>query len=195
MTKAEKTRQFLIEQTAPIFNTKGVAATAVSDIMQATHLAKGSLYAHFENKEELAYCAVDYNLSEFFEKAGVVTRSQEYAKDKFFALLDLLSDPVNHPVQGGCPMLNFGVEADDTSPVIREKVRSAMEALLMDIVRTLEKGISDGEFVGGWDVNEFAVKAFAMLEGGILMSRVYGNSASMTILNKILKREIEEKIL
>lgn len=195
MTKAEKTRQFLIEQTAPIFNTKGVAATAVSDIMQATHLAKGSLYAHFENKEELAYCAVDYNLSDFFEKAGVVTQSQEYAKDKFFALLDLLSDPVNHPVQGGCPMLNFGVEADDTSPVIREKVRTAMEALLMDIVRTLEKGISDGEFVGGWDVNEFAVKAFAMLEGGILMSRVYGNSASMTILNKILKREIEEKIL
>ena len=65
MTKAEKTRQFIIEQTAPIFNTKGVAATSINDIMEATKLAKGSLYVHFENKEELSYYAVDYNLKDF----------------------------------------------------------------------------------------------------------------------------------
>jgi hypothetical protein len=39
MNKAEKTRQFIIEKTAPLFNTKGVAATAVTDIMEVTQMA------------------------------------------------------------------------------------------------------------------------------------------------------------
>lgn len=193
MTKAEKTKQHIIEQTASIFNIKGIAATSVSDIMEATKLAKGSLYVHFANKEELAYYAVDYNLKDFFGKAGVVIDQQQTAKGKFFALLDLLNDPVNHPIEGGCPMLNFGTEADDTSPVIREKVHLAMVGLQDNITEILEKGISDKEFRTGWDIKEFTIKVIAMLEGGVLMSRVYNNSDSMEVLINILKREIEEK--
>lgn len=193
MTKAEKTKQHIIEQTASIFNIKGIAATSVSDIMEATKLAKGSLYVHFQNKEELAYYAVDYNLKDFFNKAGVVIDKQQTAKGKFFALLDLLNDPVNHPIEGGCPMLNFGTEADDTSPVIREKVHLAMLGLQKNITEILEKGISDGELKSGWDIQEFTIKVIAMLEGGVLMSRVYNNSGSMEVLINILKREIEEK--
>jgi TetR/AcrR family transcriptional repressor of nem operon len=193
MTKAEKTKQHIIEQTASIFNIKGIAATSVSDIMEATKLAKGSLYVHFANKEELAYYAVDYNLKDFFGKAGVVIDQQQTAKGKFFALLDLLNDPVNHPIEGGCPMLNFGTEADDTSPVIREKVHIAMVGLQDNITEILEKGISDKEFRTGWDIKEFTIKVIAMLEGGVLMSRVYNNSDSMEVLINILKREIEEK--
>lgn len=193
MTKAEKTKQHIIEQTASIFNIKGIAATSVSDIMEATKLAKGSLYVHFQNKEELAYYAVDYNLKDFFNKAGVVIDTQQTAKGKFFALLDLLNDPVNHPIEGGCPMLNFGTEADDTSPVIREKVHLAMAGLQENITEIIEKGISDGEFRSGWDIQEFAIKVIAMLEGGVLMSRVHNNSDSMGVLIHILKREIEEK--
>lgn len=192
MTKAEKTKQYIIEQTASIFNIKGIAATSVSDIMEATKLAKGSLYVHFQNKEELAYYAVDYNLKDFFSKAGALIDKQQTAKGKFFALLDLLNDPVNHPIEGGCPMLNFGTEADDTSPVIREKVHLAMVGLQENITEILEKGISDGEFRTGWDIKEFAIKVIAMLEGGVLMSRVYNNSDSMKVLINILKKEIEE---
>lgn len=195
MTKAEKTKQHIIEQTASIFNIKGIAATSVSDIMGATKLAKGSLYVHFQNKEELAYYAVDYNLKDFFNKAGVVIDKHQTAKGKFFALLDLLNDPVNHPIEGGCPMLNFGTEADDTSPVIREKVHLAMVSLQENITEILEKGTADGEFRSGWDIQEFTIKVIAMLEGGVLMSRVYNNSYSMEVLINILKREIEEKCI
>ncbi len=62
MSKAERTRQFIIEQAAPIFNTKGIAGTAMSDIMSATKMAKGGLYGNFESKEDLANAIVDHNL-------------------------------------------------------------------------------------------------------------------------------------
>jgi AcrR family transcriptional regulator len=52
LSKAGRTRQFIIETTAPIFNTKGYEGTSMSTLTEATGLTKGSIYGNFENKEE-----------------------------------------------------------------------------------------------------------------------------------------------
>ena len=61
MSKAERTRQFIVEKTAPIFNVKGYAGTSVSDMTEATGLTKGSIYGNFENKDEVALAAFEHN--------------------------------------------------------------------------------------------------------------------------------------
>ncbi|ACU61979.1 TetR/AcrR family transcriptional regulator [Chitinophaga pinensis] len=195
MSKGKNTRQFIIEQTAPLFNTKGVAATAITDIMEVTNLAKGSLYVHFANKEELAYCAVDYNLQQFVEKTGAEAQKYSGAKEKFFALLDYLGDPLNPPVKGGCPMMNFGMEADDTNPVIREKVYNTICTVQQAMTDIVEQGIAEGTFNKDWDVKVFVTKAYAMIEGGILVSRVSGNSDQMNLLVGLLKAEIAAQVI
>ena len=63
LSKAERTRQFIIETTASLFNTKGYEGTSLSDLTTATGLTKGSIYGNFENKEEVALAAFDHNLS------------------------------------------------------------------------------------------------------------------------------------
>jgi len=191
MTKAEKTRQWIIEQSAPIFNTRGVAGTAMSDIMAATKLAKGSLYVHFESKEELAYSAVDYILDSFSAKITDSAGRQTTAKAKLLAVVDKLTDPTTPPVIGGCPLLNFGMESDDTNPVIREKVKKAINALIKGMERIIDRGIGNGEFRSGLNAKEFATKIFAMIEGGILMSRVSGSPAQLSLIVHIIKKEIE----
>ena len=60
-TKAERTRNFIIEKTAEIFNRKGYAGTSMSDITEATGLTKGSIYGNFENKEDVALAVFEYN--------------------------------------------------------------------------------------------------------------------------------------
>jgi TetR/AcrR family transcriptional repressor of nem operon len=195
MTKAERTKQFIIEKAAPIFMTRGVAGTAMSHIMDATKLAKGSLYVHFENKEELSYSVVDYNLNVFVERTLAAAGKMDTAKRKLFGMLDFLSDPLNPPVTGGCPMMNFGMEADDTSPIIRDKVCKVIAQVQKFISNTVEEGIAAGEFKPGWHAPTFAVKAYAMIEGGILISRVSGNNDQMDLLISILKNEIEENSL
>lgn len=193
MNKSEKTRQYIIEKTAPLFNTKGVAATAVSDIMEATQMAKGSLYVHFENKEDLTYCAVDWNLNEFINKVSAEAEKFEGPKAKFCGMLDYLSDPLNPPVQGGCPMMNFGMEADDTNPVIRNKVYNTICTVQQNMVDLLAEGVRTGVFNPDWDYKEFAMKAYAMVEGGILVARVSQDIRQMKMLVNILKREINEQ--
>jgi AcrR family transcriptional regulator len=195
MTKAEKTKQFIIEKSAPIFNAKGIAATAMSDIMEATKLSKGSLYVHFEDKEALSHSAVDYNLNSLVNKVFAATGKRTTAKAKLVASLDFLSDPLHPPIAGGCPMLNFGLEADDTNPAVLKKVGKVVKAMQQNIASLVEKGIATGEFKKSWNSTIFATKAFALIEGGILISRVTGKNDQMKIILQLIKDEIEEMSL
>ncbi|QHT65213.1 TetR/AcrR family transcriptional regulator [Rhodocytophaga rosea] len=193
MTKAERTKQLIIEKAAPLFNTKGVAGTSLSDILEVTKLAKGSLYVHFENKEELAHEVVNYQLKKLSEKVEAAMSRQKTAKEKLFSYIDLHLDPLNPPILGGCPLLNFGMEADDTDEVICKKVHMLIETAQQNIRTVIEKGIASGEFKPDWDAQEFATQMFAMVEGGIMMSRIAGNKKAMQSIARSLKKEIEEK--
>lgn len=175
--------------------TAGVAGTSMSDIMDATKLAKGSLYLHFENKEELSYAAVDYNLSILGEKIAAATGSISTAKGKLLSILELLGHPLSPPVEGGCPMLNFGMESDDTSPMIRTKVNNFINTCLGQLVSLVESGIRNGEFNKIWNAEDFSIKMFTMIEGGILVSRVAGNDTAMKAILRILKKEINDNTL
>ncbi|MFC5412484.1 TetR/AcrR family transcriptional regulator [Larkinella bovis] len=194
MTKGEETRQFIVERSAPIFNTKGIAATAMSDIMAATKLSKGSLYVHFENKEDLAAVVVDYNMQLLAEKVLDTVNSHTNAKDRLFAYFDFFLDSQHSPVVGGCPMMNFGTEADDTNELIRAKVNDVINSSQGIIRDIIEQGIRDGVFKADWNYKEFATVAFAMLEGGILIIRVAGHNAKMKIINKTLKEMVMQQL-
>jgi len=195
MSKGEVTRQFIIEKSAPLFNTKGIAATAMSDIMEATKLSKGTLYVHFENKDLLAASAVDYNMEQLTNKVINKLRQYKTAKDKLYNYLDFFIDPNKPIMTGGCPMLNFGTEADDTNEIIKIKVNNLItksQKLLSDIIK---EGIDNGEFKPDWNHEDFATVMFAMIEGGVLICRVAGNNSKMKIINENLKKMIAAQTL
>lgn len=192
MTKAEKTRQFIIEKAAPILNKKGMAGTAISDIMEATHLAKGGVYGNFENKDEICLEAFNYLTQSIAAEINRRVAEKTTAKEKLFALLDFYPDRLGRPNSGGCPILNFGAEADDTNPVIRQKVMEAINSSQNRIAGIAQQGVNNGEFKPGFDAADFARKAFTMIEGAILISRVKGSTGHVEWIVGILKAEINE---
>jgi len=194
MNKAERTRQFIIEQSAPIFNKKGLAATAMSDVMEATKMAKGGLYGHFESKEDLSRAVVDYNLSMLIMKVGQAIGSVHTAKDKLLAFLEVFATPMQFPLEGGCPMVNFGSEADDTNPAVRRQVRETILSAQKRIAGIIENGIANGELKASFDAKTFSIKMMTMIEGGTLIGRVLETNSQMKVIVDILKKEIEEQL-
>jgi len=195
MSKGEQTRQMIIEQSAPVFNKKGIAATAMSDIMEATRLSKGSLYVHFDNKEVLAAEAVDYNLEQLHQKTLAAISRFDHPKDKLFAYLDTYRNALKPPVEGGCPMLNFGMEADDQDDKILEKVAAMVNSSQQLIIDIIADGIRRGIFKADWDYKEFATVLFAAIEGGILISRTTRKTDKTAVINRYLKKMIEEQVV
>jgi TetR/AcrR family transcriptional regulator, transcriptional repressor for nem operon len=191
MSKSDKTKQFIIEQSAPIINKKGVSGTSITDLMQATKLAKGGIYGNFENKEEICLEAFRFLSGAVAKGLDAATAPSTTVKAKLFALLDYYQVQVATSEVGGCPLLNFGLEADDTNPAMRQEVAKAIKRSQHRIAKLVEEGKRNGEFRKKTDASLFALKMFTMIEGGIFTARVTGTPGTMKIIVDTLKKEIE----
>jgi len=169
-----------------------MAGTAISDIMEATQLAKGGVYGNFENKDEICLEVFNYLAKSLAKATDKSMEGETTAKGKLFALLNYYNDRLIKNNAGGCPILNFGTEADDTNPVIKKRVNEAIDASQNRIANVIKMGIEAGEFKETFDADMFAVKMFTMIEGAVLVSRVKGNNKHMELITGMLRGEIEQ---
>ncbi len=191
MSKGEDTRQFIIEKAAFLYNQKGIAGTSISDIMEATDLAKGGIYRRFESKEEITLEVFDFLANRLFNSISSVIADKVTATDKLYALLDQYHERLVMAKNGGCPLLNFGVESDDTDPVIRDRVGKGIKMVQDEVRRIVAEGIRAGEFRDSVDAGQFGIKMFNLLEGTMLACRVLHSKAQMKLITDMLKKEIE----
>jgi TetR/AcrR family transcriptional repressor of nem operon len=188
LSKAERTRQFIIESTAWIFNTKGYAGTSVADLTEATKLTKGSIYGNFESKEEVALAAFDYNLSRISK--AIKDRIEKAASyhDKLMVYARVYHSFMGEPFpRGGCPILNTAVEADDTHSQLKEKVANAISEWKDMIISLVNEGIKGGEFKPGMESTQLAYSIIALIEGGIMVAKVTDTPANLDMILKTVE--------
>jgi AcrR family transcriptional regulator len=190
MKKAEKTRSYIIEQTAEIFNKKGYAATSLSDITKATGLTKGSIYGNFESKEEVAI-AVFEHLANFVHNAVLHALNKDYPsqRDRLVAVTDLYRNGWSQFfVKGGCPLLNAAAEADDTFPELKKYTSNAFERWAKEIVKVIDAGVRSGEFNEDINAKDYAYLFIMLIEGGILLSKTHNRQNHLhKALDRIIK--------
>jgi TetR/AcrR family transcriptional regulator, transcriptional repressor for nem operon len=193
MTKGERTRQQIIEKTAPLFNKKGFDGTSLSDLTETTGLTKGALYGNFADKEEIALEAFKYSIQKVKDAARAKVAKADTFKKQLFALLDFYSEYVfDPPIPGGCPMLNAAVEADDHRTVMRKVVTKELMDTISFITSLLEKGIKAGEFKKDTKSNEIAYTLFCSIEGALMFARVEKSDEPMKIIIRHCKNLINQ---
>jgi TetR/AcrR family transcriptional repressor of nem operon len=178
MSKAERTRRFIIEKTAPVFNTKGFAGTSLSDMTQATGLTKGSIYGNFTDKDEVALACFEHNYKTVRE---VLRREMDQLpgyRDKLLVYVEVYGNPRKYPLlAGGCPVLNTTAEADDTHPRLRARAGEALSDWKHRIVQIVEAGIAAREFKPSTNAEQAALTIIALLEGLVVISKATGKPA------------------
>lgn len=183
-SKSDITRQTIIEKSAPIFNTKGYSATTMSDILLATGLTKGGVYGNFESKDEIAVEAFEYSVGKLLEALRFKMKTENTAKDKLFAILGFYKNYSLNPLtNGGCPLLNTAIEADDNLPFLKIKAQKALNELLSGLEMIIQKGIQNKEFKAELDARKEATLIFSIIQGGLMMSKL---SDDPKILNGLL---------
>lgn len=196
MTKKERTRQYIIEQAAPLFNQKGYAGTSLHDIMQTTGLKKGGIYGNFDSKEEIAVASFEYAVGLVTEKVKLRADQKLKSYEKLQVVIDFYRNYLaNPPIDGGCPILNTSIEADDTNPRLRNRVIEALDNWRGSMAGTIRKGIRRKEIKPAIDAEEFATLFIATLEGGIMMSKVYKKVRPLNIVLNHLERMIQDELV
>lgn len=183
MGKAERTRQFIVEKTAPIFNKKGFEATSLSDLTRATGLTKGAIYGNFTDKEEIRKEAFNY----VTEKVKALVKQHMMGastyKNQLIAVVEFYSTYVlTPPIPGGCPLLNTAIEADDHDIGMRKRVALELNSTVNFIQSLLDKGVMAGEFKSNIDSKSLAYIFFCSVEGALMFSRAERSSESMNAI-------------
>ena len=195
MSKAEKTKAFIIEKSSPIFNTKGYAGTSLNDITKATGLTKGSIYGNFDDKDAIAQAVYNYQVTGLSKRFTALTDQHEMAIDKLSAFLSYYRNNWKQTFErGGCPILNASIEADDNLPFLKKSVQSSITVWVKYIANMIELGKKQNQFKKNIDTMEYANTIVIVIEGGIMMGKIYNDhSLLFTALDRV-ERIINEEL-
>jgi TetR/AcrR family transcriptional repressor of nem operon len=193
LSKSERTRLFIVEKTAPVFNAKGFAGTSLSDLTEATGLTKGSIYGNFENKGEVALAVFDYNFNNVTAYIKTRILATENAIERLLVYPETYANFLKIPfLKTGCPILNTATEADDTHPLLKARAADALRFWKTSIQNQVKRGIERKEILPATDPSETAVIIMSLIEGAVMQAKVTDRSTelkiAMNFLAEIIKR-------
>jgi len=188
LSKAEKTRAFIIERSAPVFNKKGYGNTSLNDIMEATGLSKGAIYGNFADRNEVAIAVFNYNVALLEERLRDAMAGKSTAYEKLLSFFGYYRNNWRKMSDhGGCPVQNASIEADDHVDYMKIHVQQTVRKWVNGISKLIAEGQAMGEFRTEADPVKYAYIILTSLEGAIMLFKIMNNQ---TILKDALDRII-----
>jgi TetR/AcrR family transcriptional regulator, transcriptional repressor for nem operon len=191
----ENTKDYILQTVAPIFNKKGYVGTSLSDLTEATGLTKGAIYGNFKNKEDLAIQAFKYNTKKILFPLSVSIRKAETAIDKLLALVNFYKSYYHLTKnEGGCPILNVGIDAKHNNQALFQLAREVARKLELELEIIIRNGIEDNEIRKNIDAKLYAKNFYCMIEGAVFMAHAQKEEAYILNMMEHITSVIEEKM-
>jgi len=124
----------------------GYAATSMADLLEATGLAKGSLYKAFGDKRQLFLTALDRYLEQGRSALDVAAREGSPAEVLRNWLVNIVTMATCQGVRRGCMAVNCTVELAPHDDELRARLRQQERGLEKIYARLIAAGIEAGEF-------------------------------------------------
>lgn len=193
---AAKTKQEIIEKSAPVFNQYGYAGTKMQMIIDATGYKMGGVYRHFSTKNDLAKAAFEYNFNLLKKAYYEGVNSEKPPKEQLLTLIGNCQKMIiSSDMQSGCPILNTAIEVDDTDETFRLLAVAGLDDLLLRLENILEAGKKSGDFQANIQPKQEAVYLTATIEGAIMIGKLKKSGSVMRSIYKSLFLYIEKQVL
>ncbi len=180
--KGERTREKLLATAESLVLERGFAATSLDDILAATGLTKGAFFHHFKGKTDLAEALAERysrNHARLFD--FLVAEADARHEDPLDATIHLLTrfeafiDAQSKPLPG-CVYAAYTYESGQFDASLRDAIADGLrrwaaiyEAKFVTVLACYEPKIPI-------TAKELAEMIVAVIEGGLILSRSYGDA-------------------
>jgi len=169
--KSDETRLYILKKVAPVFNKHGFMGSSMKVITDAVGLTKGAIYGNFKDKEELAIEAFNYNVRMIMSQVAARIRAENSPLNQLFAITDFYRNYLDFiEKNGGCPILNIGVDANNQNERLLARVNYVIRKLEKSMADIILYGIQCGEMNAGINAEKYSKRLFAMIQGSIFMT-------------------------
>jgi TetR/AcrR family transcriptional regulator, transcriptional repressor for nem operon len=192
----ENTSEYIIQTVAPIFNKKGYVGTSLSDLTEATGLTKGAIYCNFKNKEALAVKVFKYNSKKILFPLSTAIRQAENAKEKLFAITKYYRTYFDeNRDNGGCPILNVGIDANNTNPILFKLAKEVSKRIEQDLESLIKNGIIHKVLKSNIDAKKMAKNIYSMIDGAVFMAFTHDDKSYIMDMIELLEHTIYPNML
>jgi AcrR family transcriptional regulator len=150
----------IITAAAKVFRTKGYHAASVQDIADEVGILKGSLYHHFDSKEELLYLIVKEPIAGLYQRVGEIVAMEVPAAEKLRRAISahLEAFDRHHP-----HLFVYLRETEDLKRRFRETTKLSPKQYELFWQQILRQGMKSGEFRADLDVKVVSYGLLGML--------------------------------
>ncbi len=150
----------IIAAAAKVFRTKGYHAATVQDIADEVGILKGSLYHHFESKEDLLYLIVKEPIARMYQTMGEIVEIDLPAPEKLrraiLAHVEAFDRHYPH-------LFVYLREREEMKRRFRELIKLSPKQYERFWQQILREGIKSGEFRADLDVQVVSYGLLGML--------------------------------
>lgn len=177
--KGAATRLRIIEAAAVRIRARGAAGTSIDDVRADARVSASQLYHYFSDKKELVRAVVAY-------EAEAAIGEQQPQLDSLGSIESLRSwrDAVvaqarGRAGRGWSPLGSLASELIDTDPDARAGLLEGFDLWLAPVENGIAAMRASGELQSDADARGLAVGLLAALQGGLLIARVFEQTAPL----------------
>lgn len=168
------TRTRLVEATQELLWERGYAATSPKDILRRADAGQGSMYHHFDGKQDLAVTALKESAAAMRADVDVLLAGEGSASERVIAYLERQRDSLR-----GCRMGRMTYDDDVLAiPALLDPVAETLQWVVATIAAVISQGIKDREFSADTDPHELASMVVATVQGGYVLARAQQDPAA-----------------
>lgn len=180
-SRGVKTRARIVGAAADLMRVRGVARTALEEVVVASGVSKSQLYHHFEGKDALVRAVIGHVGEQVIKsESDYLSRVSTFRGLRRWRDMIVQNNSVRHGAYG-CPLGSLASEVSEFDGVAREMLQAlfvAWQDLLADALRRLQKNGSLRETA---DVDRLAIGLIAAVEGGYLLAQTARDATVMGV--------------
>src|ERR1700760_153448 len=175
------TRDRIVQGAADLMYVKGVSATTLDDIREATGTSKSQLYRHFPDKEALVRAVIALRGRQIIEReTGRLGRLSSYRGLVRWRNALIAANALQNGAYGCAlgSMANELADHDEQARAMLADLFRTWEGLLADGLRRMQ---AKGALTPGADPEVLAVSLMAAVQGGYLLANTAHDTRPMEI--------------
>ncbi|WP_018924448.1 TetR/AcrR family transcriptional regulator [Salsuginibacillus kocurii] len=146
----------ILEEAIKLFSVKGFAGTSIQEISKESGIAKGTVYLHFQSKEQLIIAAYDYYFDQMFAQIEKVKEKKLEAREQFIEQITVFFESVIAHQEF------IVLQANDYGASLNESLKKLALQKQREISEIFIEGIVN---IYGPDIMSYRYDLATMLEG------------------------------
>jgi TetR/AcrR family transcriptional regulator, transcriptional repressor for nem operon len=173
--RGRETADRIIDAAAALFYERGVRATGLDQISEASGTGKGQIYHYFVDKADLVLAVIERQTERVLQSQEPLlsTISTWNELDEWLALLAQMNEASDGPMR--CPLGSLVVQLAEEDPAAREALAGGFDRWVAKIAEALERLQRAGELDRRADCARIARGAIATYQGGLLLAEAQGD--------------------